>query len=111
MIVFWTDQDGDPVAVDTSLIGGVSVGDVTGPQPAGSPTRVTLIWLCGIAQPFMVRDEFGDVVAAWSKVRQEQGPPSYPPRAGWTLQYPHPSTVLPDPIPPWAPTPTKEGTT
>lgn len=71
MIVLFADQDGDPVAVETTQIVGVSVGDLTGPRSAESDVRVTLIWAHGISQPFMVAAPFDAVVAAWENGRAQ----------------------------------------
>ena len=83
MIVVWADQDGDPVALDTRRIVGVSVGDVTGPRDPDSSVRVTLVWADGVAQPFMVAAPFEAVVAAWEQARrqdtEEMGGWKFPP--------------------------------
>lgn len=71
MIRVWQDHEGDPVAVDTARIVGVSVGDVTGPRRGETGLRVTLIWCDGIAQPFMVADSFDDVVSVWEAGRKD----------------------------------------
>jgi hypothetical protein len=106
MIVVWSDQDGDAVAVDTALIAGVSVGDVARPHAAGTSVRVTLVWVRGVGQPFMVATAFDDVVAAWKAGRETDGPAALTgaPLMGWQAQYPqiHPSGLLPDPKPAWA---------
>lgn len=82
MILAWTDQDGDPVAVDADAIVGLSVGDVTrdsrGRWMRG--IRVTLIWAKGVGQPFMVAEPFEDVFAAWQKARYSRGPHG---ESGW----------------------------
>jgi hypothetical protein len=71
VIRIFRDQDEDMVAVDMALVAGISIGDVTGPRPAETPVRVTLIWLRGIAQPFMVADDFEHVVAVWEAERRD----------------------------------------
>lgn len=67
MIVVWSDHDGDPVAVDTATIVGLSVGDVT--RPRATPVRVTLIWAQGVAEPFKVAAPFADVLRRWTESR------------------------------------------
>lgn len=69
MIATWSDQDGDPVAVDLGEIVGLSVGDVTGPRPLGAGVRVTLVWCRGLAQPLMVAASFSDVLHRWTESR------------------------------------------
>lgn len=106
MIALFADQDGDPVAIDTALIAGVSVGDVARPHAVGTSVRVTLVWVRGVGQPFMVATAFDDVVAAWKAGRETDGPAALTvaPLMGWQVQFPqiHPSGLLPDPKPAWA---------
>lgn len=101
MILAWTDQDGDQVAVESASIVGVSVGRVTGPHDPKVDVTVTLVWCAGIAQPFMVAEPFEDVFAAWQKARYAGPPPEAQGAHGWPMQYPHPSSVLPG-APTWA---------
>lgn len=91
MIVTWTDQDGDPVAVDTALIVGVSVGRITGPRDPKDECVVTLIWAQGVTQPFMVATPFEQVLDTWERWREQDGPPlrAYPNAIGWQQQYPN----------------------
>lgn len=77
MIVRYVDQDGDPVAVDTALIVGVSVGRVTRAGDPADELVVTLIWTVA-PQPFMVAAPFGEVVSDWTAGRQQDGPPGRP---------------------------------
>lgn len=76
MIVQYVDQDGDPVAIDTALIVGVSVGRITGPRDVADECVVTLIWAQGASQPFMVATPFEQVLDTWERWREQEGAPS-----------------------------------
>lgn len=89
MILEFSDQDGDDVAIESSCIVGISVGVV------GEMT-VTLVWTLGTGdRPFMVAAPFADVLRAWERARTAGGKAEQPGFHGWPLQYPHPSSVLP----------------
>lgn len=105
MILTFADHDGDPVAVESSSIVGLSVGTVNGPHPAPDPIRVTLIWAAGAAQPFMVAEPFADVAKAWELARQAGGTGGMPGFHGWPVHPAHPSSLLTGPAS-WA---AKEG--
>lgn len=68
MILRWSDHEGDPIAIESSDIVGLSVGDVT--KPRSTALRVTLIWARGIGQPFMAAATFDEVLVEWQKARE-----------------------------------------
>ena len=97
MVLSFADHEGDPVAVDSQAIVGLSVGSINGPRAAGAELRVTLIWAAGIAQPFMVAASFETVMGAWSEARlveagardaAQRSTHPYPAAIGWQQQYP-----------------------
>jgi hypothetical protein len=104
VILSWTDQDGDPVAIESASIIGISVGTVTGPHRAIPPRSVTLIWADGVPQPFMVAAPFAGVLELWTAARESGGTPGRPGYHGWPVNWwdPHPSTVMPG-APSWWP--------
>jgi hypothetical protein len=88
MILTFADHDGDPIAVDSALIVGLSVGAITGPHKPETSVTVTLIWTTG-PQPFMVAAPFADVLRRWTESRGETlAPRVHPGTTGWELQYP-----------------------
>jgi hypothetical protein len=101
LILTWLDHDGDPVAVESASIVGLSVGSLNGPRAA--EVRVTLIWAAGVGQPFMVPAPFADVLQAWTDARTSGGTPERPGFHGWPVNWwePHPSSLLPG-APAWA---------
>lgn len=97
MILTFADHEGDPVAVESSSIIGLSVGSVNGPRRPGDTVTVTLIWAAGIAQPFMVNQPFAEVAAAWEAARQDGGTGGMPGYHGWPVHPMHPSSLLTGP--------------
>lgn len=73
MILFFVDPDGDPVAVESDAIVGVTVGRITGPRAAEQVAQgtVTLIHTSAtVDRPFMVASTFTDVVQTWATARE-----------------------------------------
>ena len=70
-IVIWTDHEGDSVAIDSATIVGLSVGTINGPHKVGAEILVTLVWVDGVGQPFMVASTFADVLHRWTESRGE----------------------------------------
>lgn len=97
MILTFADHEGDPVAVESSSIIGLSVGTVNGPHQAGAQIRVTLIWAAGAAQPFMAAEPFADVAKAWEVARQAGGTGGMPGYHGWPVHPLHPSSLITGP--------------
>lgn len=96
-VLVFSDHDGDPVAVESSAIVGLSVGAVNGPQRAGADVRVTLIWAAGATQPFMAATPFAEVLDAWTAARQAGGVGGMPGYHGWPVTPLHPSSLLTGP--------------
>lgn len=71
MILTFADHDGDPVAVESAQIVGLSVGSLNGPRKPDATITVTLIWAAGAPQPFMVAASFADVLHRWTEARGE----------------------------------------
>lgn len=79
MILSFDDSDGDPIAVESTSIVGLSVGSVTGPRE--TELRVTLIWTAGTGEkPFMARQSFDQVLTTWQAAREidRQAPAARP---------------------------------
>lgn len=87
MILHFEDQDGDPVAIESASIIGISVGTVTGPHRNLLASRVTLIWADGVPQPFMVASAFADVLELWTAARESGGTPGRPGYHGWPVNW------------------------
>lgn len=93
-VLTFQDQDGDPVAVDSKLIVGLSVGTVNGPHRAGADVTVTLIWTLGTGdRPFMVAAPFADVLRRWTESRGESLAMRAHPKAYPLVQHQYPSGV------------------
>jgi hypothetical protein len=111
VILAFTDHDGDPIAVDSERIRGLSVGAIARPHPADQSFTVTLVWVADVPQPFMVAASFAEVLDLWTQAREATAPSSVPGSQVIAYpgvfplvahQYPHPSTLLPDRKPAWA---------
>lgn len=89
-VLVFQDHEGDPVAVESTTIVGISVGSLNGPREAGANLRVTLIWAAGVMQPFMVAAPFADVLHRWTESRGESLAMrrAHPNTIGWQVQYP-----------------------
>lgn len=87
MILVWIDHEGDPVAIESALIIGISVGTVAGPHRDILPRSVTLIWAAGVPQPFMVAAPFQEVLEAWASARESGGTPGRPGYHGWPVHW------------------------
>lgn len=89
MILTFCDHEGDPVAVLSERIIGLSVGALNGPRRPDDTITVTLIWT-EAAQPFMVAASFADVLHRWTESRGESlALRAYPIARGWEHQYPN----------------------
>ncbi len=97
MILTFADHEGDPIAVESAAVVGLSVGTINGPQRAGAEVRVTLIWVAGASQPFMVAEPFATVLDAWTAARQAGGTGGLPGYHGWPVHPLHPSSLLTGP--------------
>lgn len=91
-VLVWQDQDGDPVAVDSERIIGLSVGSLNGPHRTGADVTVTLIWT-DAAQPFMVAASFADVLHRWIESRGESLAMKAHPRAYPLVAHQYPDGV------------------
>jgi hypothetical protein len=70
VILAFRDHEGDPVAVDSAAIVGLSVGTINGPRKPDADVTVTLVWARGVAQPFMVAAPFAEVLDLWTRARE-----------------------------------------
>lgn len=102
MILIFSDNDGDEVAVESATIVGLSIGALNGPKPAeAADVRVTLVWCAGVPAPFMVGAPFAEVLEAWQAARVAGPPPDLKGSHGWPVNWLDPALKLPGSAP-WA---------
>lgn len=83
MILVWSDPDGDPIAVASESIVGLSI--LAGAEPAGT---VTLVHTVATAdRPFLVAAPFKEVLDAWTQARTSGGASGQPGFHGWPVNW------------------------